>query len=87
MKELWSRFAILLVRLDSEGLKRICERVPANQPVHYYNQVIISVDTLKQSNWVPHPSRSVALDVIACVGSAFFGCFVALLGRRFIRKG
>lgn len=50
-KELWTRFSIPLVRLDSEGLKRIRERVPTNHnPFHHYDQVIVSVDTLKQSN-------------------------------------
>lgn len=50
-KELWTRFSIPLVRLDSEGLKRIQEQVPANHnPFHHFDQVIISVDTLKQSN-------------------------------------
>jgi len=64
-KELWSRFAIPLVRLDSEGLKRIRERVPANHnPFHYYDQVIISVDTLKQSNWFRTHLEASRWDVI-----------------------
>lgn len=64
-KELWSRFAIPLVRLDSEGLKRIRERVPANHnPFHYYDQVIISVDTLKQSNWFRSHLEASRWDVI-----------------------
>ena len=50
-KELWTRFSIPLVRLDSEGLKRIRQRVPTNHnPFHHCDQVIVSVDTLKQSN-------------------------------------
>jgi superfamily II DNA or RNA helicase len=50
-KELWTRFSIPLVRLDSEGLKRIRERVPTNHnPFHHYDRVIVSVDTLKQNN-------------------------------------
>jgi superfamily II DNA or RNA helicase len=64
-KELWSRFAIPLVRLDSEGLKRIRERVPVNHnPFHYYDQVIISVDTLKQSNWFRTHLEASRWDVI-----------------------
>lgn len=64
-KELWSRFSIPLVRLDSEGLKRIRERVPANHnPFHYYDQVIISVDTLKQSNWFRTHLEASRWDVI-----------------------
>ena len=64
-KELWSRFSIPLMRLDSEGLKRIRERVPANHnPFHYYDQVIVSVDTLKQSNWFRDHLEASRWDVI-----------------------
>jgi SNF2 family DNA or RNA helicase len=48
-KELWLRFTIPLVRLDSLQIQRVRSRLPGNHnPFHYYDRAIISIDTLKQ---------------------------------------
>jgi ERCC4-related helicase len=47
-QELWTRFDIPLVRLDTEGLQRVRAKIPANKnPFYYFNRAIISIDTLK----------------------------------------
>ncbi len=48
-KELWNRFTIPLVRLDSRGIERVYSELPPGQnPFHYYHRTIISMDTLKR---------------------------------------
>ncbi len=53
--ELWTRFALPFVRLDSTGIQRIRQKLPANRnPFTFFKRVIISIDTLKSDRYLAH---------------------------------
>lgn len=64
-KEFWTRFSIPLVRLDSVGIQRIREQIPTNQnPFHYYDKAIVSVDTLKNDRDYREYLNNASWDII-----------------------
>ncbi|MGH8145561.1 MAG: DEAD/DEAH box helicase [Rhodanobacteraceae bacterium] len=64
-QEFWNRFTIPLVRLDSLGLQRVRNRIPANHnPFHFFDRSIISIDTLKQDIEYRHYLEQAYWDII-----------------------
>ena len=63
--ELWSRFGFPLVRLDSNGIQRLRQRIPSGRnPFAYYDRAIVSIDTLKQPGRYRHHLEQVRWDVV-----------------------
>ena len=63
--ELWNRFALPLIRLDSAGLSRLQLKIPASKnPFEVYHRIIISIDTLKDIGRYSHFLESTRWDVV-----------------------
>ncbi|MFB7298923.1 SNF2-related protein [Streptomyces rubiginosohelvolus] len=63
--ELWTRFSIPLVRLDSLGIQRVQRELPAGRnPFTHYKRVIISVDTLKNIGQYRHHLERIRWDAV-----------------------
>lgn len=63
--ELWTRFAIPLVRLDSEGIQRVRQKIPATRnPFTFYRRAIISIDTLKNAGRYRHHLEGIRWDAV-----------------------
>lgn len=63
--ELWTRFAIPLVRLDSEGIQRVRREIPGNRnPFTFYKRAIISIDTLKNAGRYRHHLEQIRWDAV-----------------------
>ncbi|GHD20570.1 helicase [Nocardiopsis kunsanensis] len=64
-QELWTRFAIPLVRLDSVGLERIQREIPAGRnPFLFFKRAIISIDTLKNQGKYGQHLRNMHWDAV-----------------------
>lgn len=51
-QEMWTRFALPLVRLDSQGIQRVRQKLPATRnPFSYFPKIIVSMDTLKSPKY------------------------------------
>lgn len=64
-REMWTRFSIPLVRLDSLGIERIQREIPAGRnPFTYFKRMIVSIDTLKDSSRYGHHLENTRWDAV-----------------------
>ncbi|MBO3735468.1 helicase-related protein [Glycomyces niveus] len=64
-REMWTRFSIPLLRMDSVGISRIQQQLPAGRnPFTVHKRVIISIDTLKNESAYRHHLENLQWDVV-----------------------
>ena len=64
-REMWTRYAIPLVRLDSDGIQQVRRTLPASRnPFSYYRRAIVSIDTLKNPARYRHHLAGQRWDVV-----------------------
>lgn len=64
-RELWTRFGIPLVRLDSTGIQRVQQEIPSGRnPFAYFKRVIVSIDTLKDADQFGHHLEKTSWDAV-----------------------
>ncbi len=64
-QELWTRFAIPLIRLDSAGIQKVKQTLPSSRnPFSYYKRVIVSIDTLKNPARYKHHLKNQHWDAV-----------------------
>ncbi|WP_243729212.1 DEAD/DEAH box helicase [Nesterenkonia sphaerica] len=57
-QEMWVHFALPFVRLDSAGIQKVRQKIPATRnPFTYYKRAIVSIDTLKSAQYRAHLER------------------------------
>ncbi|NMZ09087.1 DEAD/DEAH box helicase family protein [Pseudomonas proteolytica] len=63
--ELWNRFALPLVRMDSAALSKLQLKIPASKnPFEVYHRIIMSIDTLKDIGRYAHFLENTRWDVV-----------------------
>ncbi|MAU84680.1 MAG: helicase [Gordonia sp.] len=64
-QELWTRFAIPLIRLDSAGIQKVKQELPSSRnPFSFYKRVIVSIDTLKNPARYKHHLKNQHWDAV-----------------------
>lgn len=63
--ELWNRFSLPLIRMDSAALQKLQLKIPASKnPFEVYKRIIISIDTLKDIGRYSHFLENTRWDVV-----------------------